>query len=62
MNIKQVMQVKTKEEARQCAIEWQSWVSEVDLTYRELHNWSIVFDALGAHFDLKDEFIENGIL
>lgn len=62
MNIKEVMQVKTKEEARRCAIEWQNWVSEVDLTYKELHNWNIVFNAIGAHFGLKDEFFENGII
>lgn len=62
MNIKVVMQATTKEQVRQYAIDWQNWVSEQNLSYNELNNWHIVFDALGAWFDLKGEFIENGVL
>jgi len=62
MNIKKVMQAITREHARQYAIDWQNWVSRKNLSYKELCNWGIVFDALGAKFNLKDEFIENGIL
>ena len=62
MKIKQVMQAKTQDQARQYAIDWQIWVSEQSLSYKELHDWSIVFDALASEFDLKEEFKENGII
>lgn len=56
------MQAETCEQARQYAIDWQNWTSGQNLSYKELSNWHIVFDALGAKFNLKDEFIENGVL
>lgn len=56
------MQAKTQAEARQYAIDWQNWASEQSLSYSDLHKWAIVFDALASHFDLKEEFKENGII
>lgn len=56
------MQAETREQARQYAIDWQNCTSRKNLSYKELYKWWIVFDALGVKFNLKDEFIENGIL
>ncbi len=55
---------KTKEEARQYAIEWQQKFadSEMGTDWKELCNWQAVFTALGKEFDLTDEFKENGII
>ena len=53
--------IKTKEEARQYAIDWQSGISEVSLSYGELAEWGEVFTELGKKFDLTEEFRENGI-
>ncbi len=54
---------KTKEEARQYAIDWQKWVSETgDLSYMELINWQAEFIYLGNKFHLTEEFKENGII
>ena len=53
---------KTKEEARQYAIEWQQWASEQDLSYGELAEWGAEFERIGREFDLTEEFKENGII
>lgn len=63
MKIKKVMNAQSASEARQFAIDWQSWVSGQALSYSELNNWFIVFDALAVKFpELKEDFKENGIL
>ena len=62
MKINKVMQANSKELVREYAIKWQNWSSEQNLSYSELLDWSIVFDALGARYDIKDELIENGII
>ena len=54
--------IKTKEEARQYAIEWQQWVSEQSLSYEELYSWQIHLKTLAIKFDLVEEFKENGII
>jgi len=54
-------EIKTEEEARQYAIDWQNWASEQSLFYSELAEWGEVFTGLGKKFDLTEEFIENGI-
>lgn len=54
--------VKTKEEAREYAIEWQQWAGEKDLSYSELHEWGVIFSELAEKFDLVEEFKENGII
>lgn len=54
---------KTKAEARQYAIDWQSWASEQGyLSYSELAEWNAIFLALAKKYNLKREFKENGII
>jgi hypothetical protein len=60
---------KTKEEARQYAIEWQKWVSEQNeigkkptLYMSDLMGWQAEFERIGKEFDLTEEFKENGII
>ena len=54
--------INTAEEARQYAIEWQSWASEQSLSYGELAEWGDIFRELATKFDLLEEFNENGII
>ena len=54
--------VKTKEDARQRAIDWQSWQSTQSLSYAELVDWNTYFENLADKFGLLEEFKENGIL
>lgn len=64
MDIEQVKQAKTQDEARQFAVEW----SEIEfgewgnIDWRALAEWSAVFTELGEKFDLTEEFRENGII
>jgi hypothetical protein len=52
----------TKEEARQQAIDWQTWQAEQSLSYGELAEWTGYFETLAERFDLTEEFKENGII
>lgn len=54
--------IKTKEEARSKAIEWQTWASKQDLSYGELAEYAESFRILAKRFGLTREFKENGIL
>ena len=54
--------IKTKEDARSLAIQWQNWVSEQNLSYGEIFEYENFFRNLGEQFDLTEEFIENGII
>lgn len=54
--------IKTAEEARQYAIEWEHWQSEQSLSYSELAEWQAIFETLADKFDLTEEFKENGII
>jgi hypothetical protein len=56
------IKVSTKEEARSRAIDWQTWASEQSLSYSELMDWQVYFEALAVKFDLLEEFKENGII
>ena len=62
MDIKDTTKIKTKDEARQFAIDWQTWTSEQNLSYGELAEWEDVFTKLGRQFFLTAEFKENCIL
>ncbi len=53
---------KTKEEARQYAIDWQNWASEQKLHLSELIDWQAEFQSIAEKFDLLEEFRENGII
>ena len=61
MILKSIPSIKTKREAQQMAINFQSWVSEENLSYSELIEYSGFFDTLGKKFNLTEEFKENGI-
>lgn len=54
--------IKTKEEARQYAIDWQKWQASQKLSYGELHEWQCYFSRLGVKYGLMREFKENGII
>lgn len=56
------IEIKTKEEARQYAIEWQQWASDNNLSYSELESWGNYFRKLAEKFSLVREFKENGII
>ena len=62
MKIKEILTIKTKEEARQLAIDWQSWASKKSLSYSEFSLWQIYFEKLAGKFGLKKEFKENCII
>ena len=54
--------IKTKEDARSLAIDWQNWVSTQSLSYGEMFEYENFFRNLGEQFNLTEEFIENGII
>jgi len=54
--------IKTVEEARSLAIDWQQWASETPLSYYQLSVWQNYFEKLADKFNLTDEFKENGII
>ena len=62
MDIKTVESIKTEVEARQYAIDWQSWQSEQSLSYGEMAKWAGFFTTLAEKFNLTQEFKENGIV
>lgn len=55
-------EIKTQDEAREYAIEWQKWAGEQNLSYSELIEWQEYFKELAEKFDLIDEFKENMII
>ena len=62
MKIKTVSAINTQEDARQTAIDWQSWASGQNLSYGELSEYQGYFETLGEKFGLTEEFRENGII
>ena len=54
--------VKTKEEARQIAIDWQYWQSKQIMDYWEVSKWHEYFYSLAIKFNLHEEFKENCII
>lgn len=59
MNITQPM---NRDEAREQAIDWQTWQAEESLSYSELIDWQDHFTSVAEHYDLVEEFTENGII
>lgn len=54
--------VRTAEQARDLAIEWQSMFGNESMSYGELAEWQDYFAGLVARFpELEDEFTENAI-
>jgi len=56
------MNIKTKEQARRYAIDYQKWASEQDLSYGEILHFQNKLNALAKKFNLTEEFKENGII
>ena len=54
--------IKTKDEARRKAINFQNWQSEQSISWREVIEWKIYFKKLASKFKLQKEFKENGII
>jgi hypothetical protein len=54
--------IKSQEEARNFAIDWQQWQAEQSLSYGEIWKWQQAFIKLAEKFDLMEEFKENGII
>ena len=54
--------IKTKEEARSKAIDFQSWQTEQSLSWQDVIDWASYFENLAREFNLTDEFLENGII
>jgi hypothetical protein len=59
---KPVSEIKTVDEAKQLAIDWQTWQSDKSLSYAELAEWQEYFRKLAVKFHLVREFKENGII
>lgn len=53
---------KTKAEAREHAIEWQHRTANKSMSYSEIIEWSIHFEAIARKWHLVREFKENGII
>jgi hypothetical protein len=56
------IEIKTKEEARQQAIDLQQWQSNRNMSYKDLSEWQSYFIMIGKKFGLTKEFKENGII
>lgn len=52
----------TEDEARNEAIDWQSWHQDQAMSYGELAEWQAHFTETGEQFNLTEEFKENGII
>jgi hypothetical protein len=53
---------ESAEDARQQAIDWQTWAAEQSMSYGELIHWQQHFTITGQQWNLTEEFKENGIL
>ena len=60
MNIR--YDVKSQEQARQLAIDWQRWQAEERLSWGELLDWYAYFTSLGEAWELTEKFNEEGII
>ena len=57
-----VEHIKNKGMAQSMAIEYQSWISDQNLSYGELMRWLNWLETVANRFNLIREFKENGIL
>lgn len=69
MKIPDISTIKTEDQARELAIDWQGWAAEQNqigeeptLYTSDLVDWQNFFEKLAKKFNLTDEFKENGIL
>lgn len=57
-----IEELKTADDAREHAQEWQAWTANNAMSYMELADWEDYFREIAKKFDLTDEFKENGVL
>lgn len=57
-----IKKIETAEQARQLAIDYQTWASEQSLSYGELVFYTNKFEEIASKFNLTDVFKENGII
>lgn len=62
MKLKNLQSITTADEARQLAIDWQTWQDEQSLSYREIKEYQDYFTTLAGKFNLIEEFKINGII
>lgn len=62
MRYKQIDKIKTVDEARQIAINYQHKVLNKNLSYGEIAEQQYYFEKLGEKFNLTEEFKENCII
>ena len=62
-NLPEPKAVKSAEQGRDIAIQWQQWAGDTDMSYGELAAWNDWFRELADKYpELLEEFEENGIL
>ena len=54
--------IKTEDDARQVAIDWQYFQATEAMDWSEVAYWLGYFELLANKFNLVEEFKENGIL
>lgn len=59
---KKLNEIKTKDQARQEAIDFQHWAGEQNLSQDELIEYQHYFKKLAKKYHLTKEFRENGII
>lgn len=53
---------KTKDEARQYAIDWQNYMSDKSMSWQDVVHYQDIFSKIAVKFHLVREFKENGII
>ena len=63
MDLPNISEVTSADQARELAIDWQNWVSQSDHYMSEYAEWYDYFTALANKFpELRAEFEENAII
>jgi hypothetical protein len=62
MKVIPINKIKNEAQARQLAVDYQSWASKRSLSYKEVAEWGSYFYQIGENFGLTKEFEENGII
>ena len=62
MTLPLITAIKTEDQARQLAIDFQNYAGDEQLSYGDLVEYQRYFQELADRFELVDEFKENGII
>ena len=62
MKMKSITMIKSREEAREIALSWQTRRNKANMSWQEVAEWGIYFETLARKFNLGMEFKENGII